>query len=62
MGTTANGFISKAIAQLRKENPEKLKEKGTRIKFSRKQCGECDAPRGTEHAKNCANSGRSVRG
>jgi hypothetical protein len=59
MGTTAFEFVNKTIAQLRKDNPEKLKEKGVRIKTATsKHCGECDAPRGTEHVAGCNFGGR----
>jgi hypothetical protein len=67
MGTRADHIINVAIAQLRKDNPEKLKEKPLPSnKVSSKRCGECDAPRGvggkryypkseTFHAADCNN-------
>lgn len=59
MGATVNQFINVSIAQLRKDNPEKLKEKTPPSnKVSSKRCGECDVPRGTQHATDCNFGGR----
>lgn len=62
MGTTANQFINMSLAQLRKDDPEKLKEKPEprELHVSGKYCPECEAPRGTEHI-DCTYTGRAVR-
>jgi hypothetical protein len=62
MGARANQFINMTLAKLRKDNPEKLKEKPeVQEHFSSKFCPNCEAPRGTEHV-DCTYSGRAIRG
>lgn len=61
MGTRANQFINMTFADLRKEEPEKLKEKpAPQEHFASKFCPECETPRGTQHV-DCDYSGRAVR-